>query len=1071
VAETASWSPGLEWGAAGGFSAVIFDLDGVLTDTASVHEQAWIETFEQLAARLGPDAAGLGPRPFGHDDYVRLVDGEDRMDGVRHVVADRGVALPEGAEDDAADALSVRGVARAKDERYRAVLARDGPRAFASSRPLLEDLGARGVDVAVVSASRHCAEVLEAAGLTPLVVARVDGWVAHAMGLPGKPDPALFLEAARRLGVDPVHAVVVEDALAGVEAGRRGGFGLVVGIDRRGGGGESLSKHGADVVLSDTGDLAGHFVRHAAGEPTLVLSDPPAEREGSVETLTTLGNGYTATRGARPWAHDDGTSYPGTYAAGVFNRLRSEVGGRAAEWESLVNLPNWTVATFRPVGAGWVGEEATTVSSHRLRLDMRVGTLVRRCVVHHADGRRSAVVERRLVSMAEPHLMAQELTIVPLDWSGTLELRLGVDGGVLVDQTVEEQLLANCHLKPVDQGFDDEGSQWLEMATTQSNVEVAIAARCEVTCAGTVPPPVIERSRATGESWIAEVLKLPVVAGVRVTAEKVVALYTSRDRAISEPGAAARTAVRDAADFAHLSGDHERAWRRLWDRSSVSVVGEDGFGEPGAPDTGHTVALHLFHLLQVASPHLVDLDAGVGARGLHGEGYRGHIFWDTMFAYSVLNLRFPAVARALLEYRHRRLPSARRAAVGIGTQGALFPWQSGSDGRDETPSVLFNPRSGHWIADHSALQRHVGLAIAYEAWQHWQTTGDLDFLSTAGADLIVEVARCFAGLSHWDAGLGRRRITGVMGPDEFHDRYPWSEELGLTDNAYTNVMTSWVLWRARELVELLMEEGRPDALDRLRVGDGEPAHWEEVSRQLHVPFHEGVISQFAGYEQLEELDLDPYRERYGDIGRLDLILEAEGDTVSRYQVGKQADVLMLFWLLSSDELRSVFDRMGYALDPEVIPRTVRYYTDRVTHGSSLSRVVHAWVLARGDREASWAHFRQALAADIADARAQSGGTREGIHFGAMAGTIDLLQRCYTGLEARGECLWLHPLLPEQLSHLGFKLFYRGHPIELDLGRDMVRVSAHGSRAAPATIVVNGEPLVLHAGRTVEAAVR
>ncbi|HXW38364.1 MAG TPA: glycosyl hydrolase family 65 protein, partial [Acidimicrobiales bacterium] len=204
------------------------------------------------------------------------------------------------------------------------------------------------------------------------------------------------------------------------------------------------------------------------------------------------------------------------------------------------------------------------------------------------------------------------------------------------------------------------------------------------------------------------------------------------------------------------------------------------------------------------------------------------------------------------------------------------------------------------------------------------------------------------------------------------------------------------------------------------------------------------------------------------IGRLDLILEAEGDSVNRYKVGKQADALMLFYLFSADELRSVLDRMGYALDPEVIPRTVAYYTERVTHGSSLSPVVHAWVLARGDREASWRYFRQALEADLTDGRAGSGTTREGIHIGAMAGTIDILQRCYTGMEARGECLWLHPMLPAQIDRLGFKLFYRGHPLELSIDRRRVRVSAAGSRAAPATIVVNGEPCVLHAGKSVEA---
>lgn len=1037
--------------------AWIFDLDGVLTDTAVLHERAWSALFNRFFQSPAGTTGTSEPPAFTTDDYRRLVDGENRLEGVRHVLADRQLSLSEGAPDDPPGTPSMWGLANEKDAEYRNLLVIEGPRPFPSSIALLGQLRAAGIDIAVVSGSRHCSQVLEAAGLASLVDVRVDGEAAQAMALPGKPDPAMFLEAARRLGVAPERAVVVEDALAGVAAGRRGMFGVVVAIDRpdpdEAGRDGELRRAGATVVVHDLGDLTITGSGPAGSPWRLTFDDPTPAEEGVVESLCTLANGYLGTRGAPPWARDDGTSYPGTYLAGVFNRLVSQVADQSVELESLVNAPNWLPVTFRAVDGGWVGEKGVTVAAHRVRLDLRAGLLVRRCVVTDSAGRQTAVVERRLVSMADPHLAALELSCVPLNWSGDLEFRVALDAGVVDDETLEDRLLANRHLSLVDQGEDD--GLWLRVQTVQSQVTAALAARLAIS--GAVGEPRWTSCGASGSPAVRH--SLPVLAGARITLEKVVSIFTSRDRAISEPGEAARQAAGQAPGFDGLLGDHRAAWERLWRVSAITVRDERG--------SGTVLDLHLFHLLQVASPHVVELDAGMGSRGLHGEGYRGHVFWDTMFAFPVLDLRFPEISEALVAYRRRRLPAARRAAALAGHRGAMFPWQSGSDGRDETPSVLFNPRSGRWVPDRSRYERHVGLAIAFESWHHWQVTGDLDFLSGPCAELVYEVARFFASLATWDPSSGRYRIAGVVGPDEFHDGYPWSEDPGVTDNAYTNVMAAWLLWRAGELAELLTGARQSRTAERLGVDAAEIAQWDAISKGLHVPFHDGVISQFDGYERLEPIDLDAYRARYGNIGRLDLILEAEGDAVRRYQVAKQADVLMLLYLFSAEELRTVLGRMGYALTPQTIRATVEYYAARVTHGSTLSKIVHAWVLARADRRASWRYFQDALDADLVDS--QGGTTREGVHLGAMAGTADILQRCYTGLEVRGEALWLHPLLPVELAGLGFGVSFRGHDLTLVVDHRRLRVEAGEGRANPVTLMVSGEPTLLHPGQVVEMA--
>lgn len=913
-----------------------------------------------------------------------------------------------------------------------------GPREAAVE--LLARLRAAGVAVAGMSARRHCA------GLDGLVDVVVDGAVAAAMALAGPPDPAVYLEAARRLGVDPGRAAVVDGSAAGVAAGRRGGFVLVVGVGRRGDKAE-LIEAGADLVVSDlaavrvegSGPLSDgwHLTYHPTGEAG----------EGMRETLCTLANGYVGTRAAATWVAAGGVHYPGTYLAGVYNRLVSDVADRRVERESLVNAPNWLPLSFSADGGPFLGESGVTVTAEELRLDLRCGVLRRRYQVTDPAGRRTSVTERRLVSMADPHLAAISVDLLAENWSGRLRVRSGIDGTCCADQTAEARQLAHCHLRLAGAGEDPDGVAWLAARTTQSDVLIAEAARTRVD--GASQPAQLH----PGARSITHQHSVELARAARCHVEKVVVIHTSRDRAISEPVTAARQAVADAPGFAELLAAHRAAWARLWSQASIEI---DAAGRPAG-----VVNLHLFHLLQVAAPHVAELDTGLGARGLHGEGYEGHVFWDELFVFPVLNLRFPRVSRALLRYRHRRLPAARRMARAAGEAGARFPWQSGSDGRDETPRMLFNPRSGRWMPDRSANQRHVGLAVAYNYWQHWQTTGDDAFFFEDGAEVLFEVARHFAHLAGFDEQLGRFRIRGVMGPDEFHDGYPWTDTAGIDDNAYSNVLTAWVLSRAVELAERLSRDRRGDMLTRLGIDDAELAHFDEVSRRLYVPFHDGIISQFAGYGQLEPIDLDAYRDRYGNIGRLDLILEAEGDTVRRYQVAKQADALMLCYLFSLRELRRIFNRLGYQLPDEMLQRTIDYYLARTTHGSTLSRVVHSWVDARRDRRASWQRFTRALAADMADT--QGGTTAEGVHLGAMAGTIDILQRCYTGLEARARTLVLDPALPNELDHLRLNLAYRGHHLDIRISHDELAVASAPGRAAPIAVELADRRLTLHPG--------
>jgi alpha,alpha-trehalase len=783
--------------------------------------------------------------------------------------------------------------------------------------------------------------------------------------------------------------------------------------------------------------------------------DPGQERLR--ESLCTLGNGYFATRGAAAESVADPTHYPGTYIAGCYDRLPSVVEGRTLEHEDLINAPNWLPLTFRQPGGAWFSLAEVDVLAYRQELDLRHGLLRRELRARDAAGRITRVESIRLVSMAAPHLAALETSITAENWSGPLEIRAALDGRVVNDLVGRYRHLAKDHLEAVASVSANPDTLFLAVRTRQSDIVIAQAARLRVSQAdgqGGRAGAALEEPR-----YVARDIVVQAEAGAPVRVEKIVALYTSRDRAISECGLDARTAIARAGSFAELRDAHALAWDHLWETFDMELE-----VDADVRASAVLVRLHIFHLLQTASPHSKDLDVGVPARGLHGEAYRGHVFWDELFIFPMLNLRMPEITRALLLYRYRRLPEAREAARAAGYRGAMFPWQSGSNGREETDRQFFNPRSGRWMPDHSHLQRHVGAAVAYNVWQYYQVSGDLEFLVDYGAEMLLDMARFWASATTYNERLARYEIHGVMGPDEYHDRYPGAERFGLSNNAYTNVMAVWVLTRAQAVLEILPHDIRRRLCEGLAISDAEISEWDRISRRMRLVFHaDGVLSQFEGYEALEEFDWERYRQRYPSLYRLDFILEAEGDSTIRYKLSKQPDVLMLFYLFSAPELRSLFERLGYPFDAQTIPNAISYYHPRSAHDSSLSRVADSWVLARADRPASWDVFTEALLTDVADI--QGGTTPEGIHLGAMAGTVDVLQRCYTGLELRGDVLWLTPRLPKPVRRLRLFVRYRGQSLAVELERDSVAVRTMHCVAPAIRVGIDGEIHDLRAAET------
>jgi trehalose/maltose hydrolase-like predicted phosphorylase len=763
---------------------------------------------------------------------------------------------------------------------------------------------------------------------------------------------------------------------------------------------------------------------------TLAYDSFVPEEEGLREALSSTGNGYFCTRGAAEWARANEVHYPGTYMHGGFNRATTIMAGRPVVNEDLVNLPNWLCLNLKIGGGEPFSLDTVDILSYRHELDIKTNLLTRSVRFRDRQDRETTLISRRFVSMASKHHAMIEWTLTAENWSGPVEILSALDGRVTNWGVPRYRDLEGNHLNSVTTGTVGPDGITLLVQSRQSRIYIAEAARTRVY--GEHEILSVNRAVHQQDGYIHQTLAFDVEEKTPVRIEKAVAFYSSRDAAISEPLVNAASAVERIATFNDALGLHAAAWDQLWAVSDIRV--------PSQERVELLLRFHISHVLQTCSLHTADLDAGVPARGLNGEAYRGHIFWDELYIYPFLVFRLPDITRELLMYRYRRLGEARWAAHEAGYKGAMFPWQSGSDGTEETQVVHLNPKSGSWDPDFSHNQRHVSAAIFYNIWEYYNATGDIEFLWDFGAEMMLEIARFWGSIAHFNPDRGRYEIHGVMGPDEYHEKHHDSEDHGLRNNAYTNIMVAWICETAQNVLELL-PEGRREAL-RAMIGlsDDEVRTWSEMSYKMYVPFHDdGIMSQFEGFDDLDELDWDGYRTKYGNIQRLDRILRAEGNEPDAYKLAKQADTLMLWFLFSEHELRRVFERLGYPYSDDALRKHVDYYHPRTSHGSTLSFIVHAGIEGELDPVSSWDMFLAALESDVGDI--QGGTTAEGIHMGVMAGTLDLIQRGYMGSDIRDGTLYFNPKLTDKLDGLSFYMEFREVPMQVHLESGKLTVTA------------------------------
>ncbi len=1008
--------------------AIIFDLDGVITKTAEVHSHAWKKMFDDYLKQKAEDE-NTEFVEFTSDDYLTFVDGKPRYDGVKSFLESRNIDLPFGSPEDTTDMVSVCGLGNRKNEAFNEVLKNEGVEVFPSTVKLMERLKSEGIRLGVASSSKNCEAVLEAAGLSHLVETRVDGVVSAATGLKGKPAPDIFTTAAKNLNSDISRSVVVEDAASGVAAGKNGNFGLVLGLARENNE-AALYENGADVVVNDIDEFDFEAIEKwfekGIEEDSWKINyyGYDQKKEKSRETLLTVGNGFFGTRGAMEESSANQNNYPGTYIAGVYNRLATPIAGRDVWNEDFVNIPNWLSLRFKIDDEPWIDLNEVKIENLSRCLNLKSALLTRKMIVTDDAGNRTLIESERIASMFNPHLAAIKYKLTALNYSGAISIVSALDGTIINEGVERYKSLKSKHLEAVEQGGEDNYS-YLKVKTNQSGIEIAEAARL-------ITDKDLKFGVTSDDGIVYSYADYNITKGHSLEIQKIVSMFTSLETdgdILKKAG----SAIKNARDFDTMFTASKLSWAELWARADIKLKGDRA--------SQKLMRLHIYHLLVSASPHNQKLDASITARGLHGEAYRGHIFWDELFILPFYNIHFPKTAREILMYRYRRLAKAKEYANENAYEGAMFPWQSGSDGREETQVVHLNPISGEWGDDHSSLQRHVSLAVAYNVWQYVNTSGDEEFMKDFGAEMIFEIARFWASKSDFDQQIQKYSIAKVMGPDEFHESYPKAEEGGLKDNAYTNIMVSWLFGKVPEILEMVWDESS-DLIEKLGITEEELTRWSEIQQSLKLILdEEGIISQYDGYFELKELDWDYYRQKYGNVYRMDRLLKAEGKSADDYKVAKQADTLMTFYNLNKETVDKILEDLGYKMPKDYLEKNLDYYLQRTSHGSTLSRVVHAQLAnIIGDEKLSWELYSDALASDFNDI--QGGTTAEGIHAGVMAGTIMIALSTYAGIDMRGEVLRVNPDLPKSWQGMEFNIDFKGVNFVFNINKETFEITTN-----------------------------
>lgn len=724
---------------------------------------------------------------------------------------------------------------------------------------------------------------------------------------------------------------------------------------------------------------------------------------GKCEAIMALGNGYMGLRSATE------ESYVGQvrnlFVAGTFNQFDEYEVTELPNAPDVVELDIW-------LNGEKFSLEKGKIIHYRRDLNIKDAELVRHVIWENARGEQFEFMFRRFVSLKNLHLIGMKVEIKPLNCEANIQITSGINGQ-----------MTNSGAQHFHEGekriFDKKYLQLIQ-TTTESKIDFVVNATHRYMIDGKEiekePRMAIDRRKVFIQ------VAFDVKQGETLTFEKLANVYTSRDKQYDHDAYSLDVMRQDALNdlkeeakkgYDALFSENVSEWKKRWEQMNITIESENEFDQLA-------IRFAHYHLIIMTPAH--DARFGVAAKGLTGEGYKGHSFWDTeIFILPFFTYTFPHIARSLLEYRYNTIEGARRKAKANGYEGAMYPWESAFTGDEVTPvwgavDIVTGKATKIWSG---FIEQHITSDIAFAVWQYYKVTGDDDFMERYGYEILFDTATFWASRLEWNEEKQQYHINDVIGPDEYKEH--------VNNNAFTNYMAHWNIETAIRYYERL-KETNPALLDALheKIGVHESyKKWKEKVDLIYLPQpreQDLVIPQDDTYLTKQMIDLTKYKNQT----RVGTIFEDYNlEQVNNIQVSKQADIMVLFYLLENK------------FSQEVKRANWNYYEPKTLHDSSLSLSTHC-ILASDmdDRELAYALFEQAARIDLGPNMKSSD---HGMHTASIGGVWQSVVCGFGGVRMLDGKLRMHPKLPKQWKKLSFPIYWRGDRLEVTVTHEQLVV--------------------------------
>lgn len=724
------------------------------------------------------------------------------------------------------------------------------------------------------------------------------------------------------------------------------------------------------------------------------------EKINFFETILTIGNGYLGTRGSL----EEGLAgeMAGTYLAGIFDDRDSKV-------NEIANTPNWLPLRIFCDGEILHPQTMRVVDFYRA-LDIRSGILYRLTRYEDNQGRRTLYESIRLASFANHHTYIIRASIRCENYSGNITVIGEIDGAV-------HNILERSHRNTADveYGFTEPEFKWDSYANSShirvvdrgcESGDIYLAAKTRGTgytlgyaSALSMSEPLQMEYELAEARRVRKVLVFNAEKGKEYLIDKIVSIYTSRD--LDQKNIREHTinnlVKEKERGFPALITAHQKAWADKWKSSDIIIKGD--------AQAQQAIRYNIYHLL--ISAHKSDEKASIGAKTLSGQGYKGHVFWDTeIFILPFYIYTQPEVAKALVMYRYHCLPQAKKNARKNGYQGAQYPWESADSGAEVTPRWNKDVYEGYYTGDE---QIHVTAAVFYGVYLYYQVTSDLKFLLDYGLEIMFEICRFWASRFEYNKESDSYGLSAVIGPDEFHEH--------INNSSYTNRMAQWNLDKGIELYDLCKTEHGDSCsalIESLSLSENEIDEWRRISEKTCILYDKrsGLFEQFAGYFGLKDTPITDYTDQGLPLWPTDV-----DDYSSRFtQLIKQADIVLLLFILA-DEFDFATKKANFL-----------YYEKRTMHKSSLSPSTYAIMGIEVDEShKALENFKRSVFADLHDNQRN---TFWGIHAASTGGSWQCLVLGFGGLRIHKNRLTFKPWLPADWQEVIFKVQWHGDWIEV-----------------------------------------